>query len=603
MNHRIALSIGIANYNEPVHQLGNAGNDAVLMAKTLTSRGFDTTLCPDPDQPQLLAALDTLEARCAALALEGKEVFCVVYYAGHGVEMNGNGYVMPADFPAELQPSTLSHYGVSLLNILSKMTAAAGPKLLVLDACRESLAHWNSFDMNRFAENVAADRSTFGAALDATNVVIAYSTSSGAIASDGKGQNSHYCEQLAELLLRHDLSITEMLTEVGQRVIMRSATRQRPWYTSSLLKRYKLSDLPHYQLTQAVPVNTAIDYAARIHERQLDMTVILHNQRHVTLADEFERRRLLNAKSAIQAIAVHGEQLFVKTANNQVTIWSGDGNAPVVIKVPRDDTFGIEVSPRGTAFAIYGMRCFQLFVLDDSHWRCAHQLQGPNMSYYGAVFPSEREVFICNGKGEISRFDASGPTTLRHDITTDIHGPIYDLAVLPGARLLAASCCGGQVLYFNLATLALSGRTTLGRVGDNRSVNYAALREIGASDSEALAILDRRDVLLDDSGTEWEAEDDSANSYEDKLKYCVRIAHLDHNLLCCVAVADARVLAIGSEHGFVFMLDIRNGAVFQTLDIGGGRGTKLQWLCAAASGVAALSADGVMLTYHSVPAF
>uniref|UniRef100_UPI00227FD3F9 hypothetical protein n=1 Tax=Escherichia coli TaxID=562 RepID=UPI00227FD3F9 len=75
------------------------------------------------------------------------------------------------------------------------------------------------------------------------------------------------------------------------------------------------------------------------------------------------------------------------------------------------------------------------------------------------------------------------------------------------------------------------------------------------------------------------------------------------SLVCCTRLQDDRILAIGSEEGFVFLFDTRERALFRTLDVGGGRGINLRWLCADmhSDSFATLAGDGTMVRYVAIP--
>ena len=73
-------------------------------------------------------------------------------------------------------------------------------------------------------------------------------------------------------------------------------------------------------------------------------------------------------------------------------------------------------------------------------------------------------------------------------------------------------------------------------------------------------------------------------------------------LLSCTLLKDTRVLAVASEEGFVFLFDVRDHKHFRTIDVGGGLGKSLRWMCADLDSNAfiVLLSDGTMVRYEGV---
>jgi hypothetical protein len=115
--------------------LQKARNDARAVGDTLRAAGFGVTLALDPDADGLYDAL----ARFASALRPGDEV--VVYFAGHGVEVEGRNWLLPADM-APLRPGDevkLRRAALATDDLLAEITAR-GPQvtLMILDACRDN---------------------------------------------------------------------------------------------------------------------------------------------------------------------------------------------------------------------------------------------------------------------------------------------------------------------------------------------------------------------------------------------------------------------------------------------------------------------------------
>jgi uncharacterized caspase-like protein len=89
---RVALVIGINDYDE-VPDLEKAVGDAREMAVKLHSLGFQVTELIDADRRAFNQAISAFGASLG----EGDTAF--VHFSGHGVEIDGENYLLPADVP------------------------------------------------------------------------------------------------------------------------------------------------------------------------------------------------------------------------------------------------------------------------------------------------------------------------------------------------------------------------------------------------------------------------------------------------------------------------------------------------------------------------
>ncbi len=96
---RVALVIGNSAYKDA--PLANPVNDARLMAETLRGLGFEVIERTDADQKEMKIAIFELGDRLEAA---GKDAVGLFFYAGHGVQVNGENYLIPLDAQIEKQP-------------------------------------------------------------------------------------------------------------------------------------------------------------------------------------------------------------------------------------------------------------------------------------------------------------------------------------------------------------------------------------------------------------------------------------------------------------------------------------------------------------------
>ena len=217
---RIALIIGNGAYPN-LGTLKNPPNDAKLMARTLRSLGFEVIERIDVDQKGMKKAIKAFGNK---LETAGKEAVGLFYYAGHGVQVRGQNYMIPVNVDIQ-DEADVDIEAVSANAVLDNIAFAGNDlNIVILDACRN----------NPFKRSFrAASRGL--ARMDASKgTLIAYATSPGNVAADGKGDNSPYTEALARAMLTPGLNVERVFKEVRNKVIEATNSLQVPWEASSL---------------------------------------------------------------------------------------------------------------------------------------------------------------------------------------------------------------------------------------------------------------------------------------------------------------------------------------------------------------------------------
>ena len=129
---RVALVVGNSNYQNVV-ALTNPANDAAAIAEMFRKAAFDVVeSAPRPEKSQeMRRALRDFgdKARGADIA--------VIYFAGHGLEVDGTNYVVPVDAVLE-RDADADDEAVSLNRILLAIEPATQLRLVILDACRDN---------------------------------------------------------------------------------------------------------------------------------------------------------------------------------------------------------------------------------------------------------------------------------------------------------------------------------------------------------------------------------------------------------------------------------------------------------------------------------
>jgi hypothetical protein len=230
---RVALVVGNSAYRN-VAILDNPAKDARLLADTLSSLGF--TLVGggaqlDLDKPSLDRAVQAFGSQLA-----GADVG-LFYYAGHGVQVRGENYLIPVD----ANPTKEADVDFQMLdaNLVLRQMEGAGTRLniVILDACRNNPfgGRGLAVDRARAAENTRL-RDTRGglAQMQAPQgTLISFATQPGSVAQDGGDGNSPYAKALALTMRRPNLDIFQMFNQVGLTVKRATGGAQQPWVSSS----------------------------------------------------------------------------------------------------------------------------------------------------------------------------------------------------------------------------------------------------------------------------------------------------------------------------------------------------------------------------------
>lgn len=302
---RKALVIGNAAYEEDA--LVNPVNDATDFAVALRSLGFEVTLLTNLD-------LRTMDNAIKAFSRQLKpgEVG-LFYYAGHGVQVEGENYLVPLQADLDLQ-ADVKYEAVPLGKVLNAMEAAATQvNILIIDACRDNpfYRRWRS-----------GNRSTVGVRglapieLPTQGTVIAFATAPGDVAEDGKGRNSPYTSHLLQNIKRPNLDVAEMFRAVRAGVLQETNSKQVPWYQESLVGKFVFNStrLPSTPIPVATtpPVTSTTEppfltsSATGVNYKRLDTLLAAQNWKE---ADAETNRVMLQAEGG------NGNQLSTKALN------------------------------------------------------------------------------------------------------------------------------------------------------------------------------------------------------------------------------------------------------------------------------------------------
>jgi len=270
-NKRVALVIGNRDYT--VGRLTNTINDARGMTSALKELGFEVIEGLNLTQKETLRKINEFRNKLKSGAGVG-----LFYYSGHGLQVNGENYLVPVKSNIEIEED-VEIEGVKVQRILTAMEAARnGMNIVILDACRN----------NPWAKGF---RSSGGGGLVSMTApkgtLIAYATEPGSLAQDrnfdGSGKNGLYTGVLLEKMRIPGFTIERMFKEVLKEVDAKSGGRQVPWYHSSYTGEFVFNPSePKPESPQlAKPTHPQKEEVAILPQLEIQVT---HKQRYGSLA-------------------------------------------------------------------------------------------------------------------------------------------------------------------------------------------------------------------------------------------------------------------------------------------------------------------------------
>jgi invasion protein IalB len=224
---RVALVIGNSAYKF-AGELPNPKNDASDMSAVFKRLGFQVVEGIDLDK----AAFDR-KIRDFAAALQGAELG-VFFYAGHGLQVGGQNYLVPTD--AELSSQDGLDFEMVRLDLVHRtMERATDTNVIFLDACRNNPLERN---LRRAMGTRSADIGKGLAPVQSgTGTLISFSTQPGNVAADGTGRNSPFAAALVRHLSSSNDDLSAILISVRNDVMKETQRSQVPWEHSALTGR------------------------------------------------------------------------------------------------------------------------------------------------------------------------------------------------------------------------------------------------------------------------------------------------------------------------------------------------------------------------------
>ncbi|QQO22771.1 caspase family protein [Bradyrhizobium diazoefficiens] len=221
---RVALVIGNSAYKS-APRLTNPVNDATLVGGMFKKAGFDHV--------DVRLDLNAADMRRSLREFAGRTrdaEIAVIYYAGHGIELDGTNYLIPTDAALETDGDVLDET-VALDRALFAVEPAKQLRLVILDACRD-----NPFakTMKRTVASRAIGRGLAKIEPTSPNTMIAFAAKAGSTASDGDAKNSPFATALVERLPTPGLDLRKAFGFVRDDVLKTTGYKQEPYVYGSL---------------------------------------------------------------------------------------------------------------------------------------------------------------------------------------------------------------------------------------------------------------------------------------------------------------------------------------------------------------------------------
>ena len=215
---RVALVIGNSKYQNTA-PLANPDNDAQSVAELLNAAGFDVIAATDLSQNDMIKVVQDFSAK---IAEHGPDTVAMIYYAGHGVQVAGENYLIPVDAKITT-PSDLVDHSLRLVDLMATLKSIPSRlRIVMLDSCRT----------NPFPNIVDDGRGL--AIVDAPlHSIVGYSTSPGAEALDGANGHSPYTQAFLTLAREPNLPIEQLFKRIRLHVSYATRGLQTPWESSS----------------------------------------------------------------------------------------------------------------------------------------------------------------------------------------------------------------------------------------------------------------------------------------------------------------------------------------------------------------------------------
>ncbi len=290
--NKVALVIGNSNYTH-FSPLKNTLHDAEDIQQILKSKGFDVLYLKDGD----LESMESMVEKFAAKLRKGGVGF--FYYAGHGLEVEGNNYLVPVG--ANISSKNKVKYKSLPINMVIDEMEDSHNRLniIVLDACRN--------------DPFSNDRDIGGSGglaqiNNAKGMYIAFATAPGETASDGKsGKNGLFTKHLIKNIGQKNLTLNDVFKKTRAAVYAESRDKQLPWTSSSVIGDFYFHLDTTSQTNTTVPLPSSVTMSESDKKELQQLRLIKQQKTDAALAELVQLRKELKNKPPKEARVIPRE--------------------------------------------------------------------------------------------------------------------------------------------------------------------------------------------------------------------------------------------------------------------------------------------------------
>ena len=225
---RYAIVIGNSDY-AAIPDLPNAHADAGAMAQFFDEQGYLVHYHED------VTKRDFEDILRRVLFDVDSDTEVVLFFAGHGFQIGADNYLVPVD--ADLDTIyDVPFEAVSLGSVVGIVGARARLQVVILDSCRDNPFAGKEV-LAQVGNTLRETRTGFSSQAAPLNSMLIFSTSPGALAYDGEGDNSPFTASLLEEATDKpgDL-VKDVFERVRRLTFERTNGRQVPWDSSTLIE-------------------------------------------------------------------------------------------------------------------------------------------------------------------------------------------------------------------------------------------------------------------------------------------------------------------------------------------------------------------------------
>lgn len=192
-----------------------------------------------------LRRIDLLRCIDSFLKIADKYEVAIIYYSGHGMQVDNENYIVPIDCAPYDKKATMIGNLINLNDIVEELESDENRKnIIILDACRSVRTFVKGFSYAEGLAEISTGSGTF----------IAFATAPGkqAIAGVNSEEHSLFTKHLLRYLTQPNLSIEGVFKLVRQAVEYESEGNQIPWESTSLKHEFYFNQIEDEEISELI---------------------------------------------------------------------------------------------------------------------------------------------------------------------------------------------------------------------------------------------------------------------------------------------------------------------------------------------------------------